>query len=189
MQVWWSLKECLPFLLDMAFGIYLNIARVRQTSCNRYLWQLTLVWCAWTIYPLLFSFLFSLLYLLAISRTLIISFFALSFHFFFVFWGIVLGCCVIIRYGAVVLYARDRKTVWYLGFEANIYGCRNLLHWLKRGSPIMGSTKFQTLYLKFYWPRHGTVSGWRKLFSLLLLPSVAAYRRKCLVNDCGLNHN
>ncbi|XP_057248104.1 ABC transporter C family member 13 isoform X2 [Beta vulgaris subsp. vulgaris] len=34
-QVWWSLKECLPFLLDMAFGIYLNIARLRQISFNR----------------------------------------------------------------------------------------------------------------------------------------------------------
>ncbi|XP_021866255.1 ABC transporter C family member 13 isoform X2 [Spinacia oleracea] len=34
-EVWWSFKECLTFLLDVAFGICVNIVRIRQTSCNR----------------------------------------------------------------------------------------------------------------------------------------------------------
>uniref|UniRef100_A0A803MC08 ABC-type xenobiotic transporter n=1 Tax=Chenopodium quinoa TaxID=63459 RepID=A0A803MC08_CHEQI len=38
--VWWTFKECLTFLLDMAFGICLNIVRIRQNSCSRSEYQL-----------------------------------------------------------------------------------------------------------------------------------------------------
>lgn len=34
-EVWWSIKECLTFILDVVFGIFINIVRIRQTSSNR----------------------------------------------------------------------------------------------------------------------------------------------------------
>ncbi|XP_021717121.1 ABC transporter C family member 13-like isoform X2 [Chenopodium quinoa] len=34
-EVWWTFKECLNFLLDMAFGVCLNVVRIRQNSCSR----------------------------------------------------------------------------------------------------------------------------------------------------------